>query len=176
MTREHSDFATTLILGGARSGKSRHAQKLAEACGLQRTYIATAEVLDVEMTDRISRHQADRDDSWQTVEAPIELYAAIEQACADRRSVLVDCLTLWLSNIMLAEMDIEKEVQRLVETVQRVNGPLTLVSNETGMGIVPNSSLGRRFRDAQGRLNQQMAAVCEHVEFIAAGLPLRLKG
>jgi adenosylcobinamide kinase/adenosylcobinamide-phosphate guanylyltransferase len=172
----HSKYSTTLILGGARSGKSRHAQMIAEAVSLQRIYIATAEGLDGEMADRITRHQADRDDSWQTIEAPIGLHSAIERACKGQRSVLVDCLTMWLSNIMMAEMDVEKEVQRLCETVARATGPLILVSNEVGMGIVPDSALGRRFRDAQGRLNQQIAATCECVELIAAGLPLRLKG
>jgi adenosylcobinamide kinase/adenosylcobinamide-phosphate guanylyltransferase len=113
---------------------------------VQRIYIATAQGLDGEMAERISRHQADRDDSWQTIEAPIDLHSAIERACTGKRSVLVDCLTIWLSNIMMVGLDVKIEVQRLAESIQQVNGPLILVSNEVGMGIVPNTSLGRCFR------------------------------
>lgn len=167
---------TILVLGGARSGKSRHAQKLAEDASAQRTFIATAEMLDDEMSERIARHRADRGDAWKTVESPISLCAAVEQACDENHSVLVDCLTLWLSNIMHAEMNVDEEVQRLAETIQVVSTPLIIVSNEVGMGIVPETLLGRRFRDAQGRLNQKIGQVCDRVEFVAAGLPLRLKG
>ena len=169
-------ISTVLILGGARSGKSQHAQKLAEDARPDRTFIATAEGLDDEMSERIARHQADRGDAWQTVEAPISLCAAIEQACDDQYSVLVDCLTLWLSNIMHAEFDVDGEVQRLAQTVQAVSTPLIIVSNEVGMGIVPETPLGRKFRDVHGRLNQKIGQVCDRVEFVAAGLPLRLKG
>lgn len=167
---------TILVLGGARSGKSQHAQKLAEDARPHRTFIATAERLDDEMSERISRHRADRGDAWHTVEAPISLCAAIEQACDEHHSVMVDCLTLWLSNIMHAEFDVDDEVQRLAGTLRVVSTPLIIVSNEVGMGIVPETPLGREFRDAQGRLNQRIAQVCDRVEFVAAGLPLRLKG
>ena len=128
------------------------------------------------MSERIARHRADRGDAWQTVEAPISLCAAIEQACDEQHSVLVDCLTLWLSNIMHAEFDVDDEVQRLAKTVQVVSTPLIIVSNEVGMGIVPETPLGRKFRDAQGRLNQALGQACDRVDFVAAGLPLRLKG
>lgn len=165
-----------LVIGGARSGKSQHAQKLAEDARPRRTFIATAEMLDDEMSERIARHRADRGEAWRTVEAPISLCAAIEQECAEQRSVLVDCLTLWLSNIMHAEFDVDDEVQRLAKTVQVVSTPLIIVSNEVGMGIVPETPLGRKFRDAQGRLNQEIAQACDRVDFVAAGLPLRLKG
>jgi adenosylcobinamide kinase/adenosylcobinamide-phosphate guanylyltransferase len=166
---------TPLSLGGARSGKSRYAQQLVEACGPPHVFIATAEALDDEMSERIARHVADRGTAWQTIDAPISLYDAIEQACSERHSVLVDCLTLWLSNIMQAGLDVGEEVQKLARSVEAVTTPLVLVSNEVGMGIVPESPLGRQFRDEQGRLNQVIAAACDRVEFVAAGLPLGLK-
>ncbi len=167
---------STLILGGARSGKSHRALVLAEDACAQRTYIATAQSLDDEMGDRIARHQAERGDDWQTIEEPFALSSMIKQTCMEERSVLVDCLTLWLSNIMLADMDVDAEVQLLAETIRGANAPLILVSNEVGMGIVPASSLGRRFRDEQGRLNQMMATICTRVEMVTAGLVTRLKG
>lgn len=167
---------TTLILGGARSGKSRYAQKLVESLRPRRVFIATAEALDEEMADRISRHIADRGESWETIEESIRICECIDQTAGEDRAVLVDCLTLWLSNIMLASLDVEAEVAKLTRTLESVSAPLVLVSNEVGMGIVPESPLGRDFRDAQGRLNQAVAAACDKVEFVAAGLPLRLKG
>ncbi len=167
---------TTLILGGARSGKSGHAQRLAEAACTRQVYIATAEALDDEMSDRIARHRADRGESWTTVECPLELCRSIENACNGQNAVVVDCLTLWLSNVMHANRDVAEETERLLRTLNSVATPLILISNEVGMGIVPQSSLGRRFRDEQGRLNQRVAKACVRVEFIASGLPLRLKG
>ena len=167
---------TTLILGGARSGKSRYAQKLAESLRPRRVFIATAEALDDEMADRIARHIADRGTSWKTIEAPLNISECIHQATDDDCAILVDCLTLWLSNLMHADLDVNAEVDKLTETLESVSAPLILVSNEVGMGIVPESPLGRDFRDAQGRLNQAAAAACDKVEFVAAGLPLRLKG
>ena len=169
-------LTTTLILGGARSGKSRYAQRLAEKACARRIFIATAEALDDEMSDRIAQHIADRGESWTTVECPLELCRSIENACNEQNAVIVDCLTLWLSNVMHAERDVAEETERLVQTLNSVTTPLILISNEVGMGIVPQTALGRRFRDEQGRLNQRVANACVRVEFIASGLPLRLKG
>ena len=166
----------TLILGGARSGKSRRAQQLAEMAQGARVYLATAEALDAEMAGRIAHHQADRGAGWRTVEAPLDLVEALEAEAGQGKAILVDCLTLWLSNLMHAERDIEAETGRLCACLQGLPGEVILVSNEVGLGLVPETPLGRRFRDAQGRLNQRVAAVCDTVEFVAAGLPLRLKG
>tara|TARA_R110000787_G_scaffold71794_11_gene159982 strand:- start:26267 stop:26770 length:504 start_codon:yes stop_codon:yes gene_type:complete len=167
-------MTATFILGGARSGKSARAQALAEAAGETRVYIATAEALDEEMVARIARHKADRGAGWRTAEAPLDLVAAME--AADAPVVLVDCLTLWLSNLMHHERDVEVETQVLCACLGRFGGEVILVSNEVGLGLVPETPLGRAFRDAQGRLNQRVAAACDVVEFVAAGLPLRLKG
>ncbi|MEM0985089.1 MAG: bifunctional adenosylcobinamide kinase/adenosylcobinamide-phosphate guanylyltransferase [Pseudomonadota bacterium] len=163
------------ILGGARSGKSRRALDLAEAREGRRVFIATAQPFDAEMSDRIARHQSERGPGWTTVEAPLDLVAALERAPAEGDVCVVDCLTLWLSNLMHHACDVETETQRLCEAVSGFPLPLFLVSNELGLGLVPETPLGRSFRDAQGRLNQEMAAVCQRVEFIAAGLPLTLK-
>ncbi len=164
------------MLGGARSGKSSHAQSLAESLCERQVLVATAQALDDEMADRIARHIEDRGASWSTVEAPLDLNVAIASHLKQDQAIVVDCLTLWLSNIMHAERDIELETKQLVSTIKDADSPLILVSNEVGMGIVPESALGRRFRDAQGFLNKAVAEVCEQVVFVAAGLPLRLKG
>ena len=173
-------MTTTLVLGGARSGKSRRALALADASPATiRTFVATAEPLDHEMSDRIARHRRERDAGWNVIEAPLEVAAALEAARAPGTVVVVDCLTLWLSNLMHRERDVEAETARLVDAVRgpiRGAGALVLVSNEVGLGLVPESPLGRAFRDAQGRLNQAVAAACDRVEFVAAGLPLVLKG
>jgi adenosylcobinamide kinase / adenosylcobinamide-phosphate guanylyltransferase len=163
-----------LVLGGARSGKTRHALGRAEVAGARRIYLATAEAGDAEMAERIARHQAERGAGWRTVEAPLDLAAALRGAAAD--VVLVDCLTLWLSNTMLTERDPEVETAQLVETLGAISTPIILVSNEVGLGLVPETPLGRRFRDQQGWLNQRIAATVGAVDFVAAGLPLRLKG
>ena len=170
-----TSYRRVLILGGARSGKSRTAQELAEATSSQRIYIATAEAYDAEMRDRIARHQAERDSLWQTCNAPLGLAEAIRTQTAPGKAVLVDCLTLWLSNILLAERDLNHECDQLAQAISDAAGPLILVSNEVGHGIVPASPLGRVFRDAQGRLNQRMAMVCGAVVFVAAGCPFLLK-
>ena len=164
----------TLVLGGARSGKSRHAESLITALPPPWIYIATAQPGDEEMTARIKSHRERRGAHWRTIEAPRELASALA-ACADA-SVLVDCLTLWLSNLMLAEANIEEETARLENTLVAANGPVVLVTNEVGSGVVPSFPLGRRFRDAQGVLNQRIAARAERVILMVAGLPLALKG
>ena len=165
----------TLVLGGARSGKSRFAQERVESLSAKRVYVATAEALDGEMRERIARHQADRGASWRTVEAATDLIGAID-AARPGEAILIDCLTLWLSNLFGRGEDWEEQLARLIEHLERVEKPVVLVSNEIGLGLVPETKLGRDFRDAQGRLNQRVAAVCEHVVFLAAGLPLWLKG
>ena len=164
-----------LVLGGARSGKSRTAQTIAEAASGNRTYIATAQAFDEEMRERIARHQAERDGSWRTQEAPLELPQAIRAHACPGKVVLVDCLTLWLSNLLLAERDADREAEHLVGAVGEASGPLVLVSNEVGHGIVPATPLGRLFRDGQGRLNQRLAEACDAVVFVAAGCPVLIK-
>jgi adenosylcobinamide kinase/adenosylcobinamide-phosphate guanylyltransferase len=164
-----------LVLGGARSGKSRTALQLAESASARRIYIATAQAYDDEMRDRIAQHRMERDGSWETQEAPLDLCKAIQAHAGPGRAVLVDCLTLWLSNILLAERDLEHETDLLRQAVREASGPLILVSNEVGHGIVPATALGRRFRDEQGQLNQRIAEVCDAVVFVAAGCPILLK-
>jgi adenosylcobinamide kinase / adenosylcobinamide-phosphate guanylyltransferase len=164
----------TLTIGGARSGKSAHAEKLATTLPPPWTYIATAQAFDAEMAERIAHHRARRGEGWRTVEAPLDLAGALA-AVPSGMPVLVDCLTLWLSNHMLAERVVEAESTRLVEILSKPRGPWFVVSNEVGMGIVPDTPLGRRFRDAQGRLNQQVAAVAQRVLFMVAGLPMQVK-
>jgi adenosylcobinamide kinase/adenosylcobinamide-phosphate guanylyltransferase len=171
MSRHH------LVLGGARSGKSRFALRTAEAIGPRRRFVATAEAFDSEMADRIARHRQERGQGWETVEAPRDLPAAIRDCPPDRIDVLLaDCLTLWLSNILLDDRDPGSATDDLLGALASVRTPVVLVSNEVGMGLVPETPLGRAFRDAQGRLNQAVAEVCGVVVFVAAGLPLRLKG
>ena len=164
----------SLILGGARSGKS--ARALALAGTPPHVFIATGQALDGEMAERIRLHQAERGASWRLVEEPLELAGAIRANAAEGTTLLVDCLTLWLSNLIHHGRDVEAETSALVETLAVVPCRVILVSNEIGMGLAPMNALGRDFRDAQGRLNQRIAAVVDHVEFVAAGLPLVLKG
>ncbi|MEM7329177.1 MAG: bifunctional adenosylcobinamide kinase/adenosylcobinamide-phosphate guanylyltransferase [Pseudomonadota bacterium] len=165
-----------LILGGARSGKSRRALALAESIGSERAYIATAEALDDEMKARIAQHQRERGADWSVYETPLDLVGILQNLPSHTDVCLVDCLTLWLSNLMHHERDIGAESERLCRAVQGLPIPIVLVSNEVGLGLVPETPLGREFRDAQGRLNQTLAATCDRVEFVAAGLPISLKG
>ena len=165
----------SLWLGGARSGKSRLAQSHAESLGGESIYVATGEPRDEEMTARIARHRADRGPRWRTVEVPIDLRGVIEREGAAGRVLLVDCLTLWVSNLLLSERNVEAATDELLEAVQRSEASLAFVSNEVGLGIVPDNELARRFRDEAGRLNQRIAAVADDVYFVAAGLVLRMK-
>lgn len=169
-------FAVTLVLGGARSGKSRHAEKLVAESGLSPVYIATAAALDDEMGERIAHHRDRRGGEWTTIEEQFGLAETIANEARPDRILLVDCLTLWLSNLTFAERDIPAEQAALVARLAECAGPVILVSNEIGLGLVPETSLGRRFRDAQGWLNQRVAEVATRVVFVAAGLPLVLKG
>ena len=167
-----------LVLGGARSGKSRYAQSLAEKRWSRPLYLATAEILDAEMTDRVARHRRDRGDRWQTVEEPLEVPRLLTAGAGEADGILVDCLTLWLTNVLLKEGEaaIAPRRQALVEALQHPRQDVILVSNEVGLGIVPDSELGRVFRDQAGWLNQAVAAAADTVVFVAAGLPLMLKG
>jgi adenosylcobinamide kinase / adenosylcobinamide-phosphate guanylyltransferase len=164
----------TFVIGGARSGKSRYAESLIAALPPPWNYVATAEPGDEEMTARIDTHRQRRGADWRTIEAPYDLQAALA-ACGDG-PVLVDCLTVWLSNLMLADMDVEKAIEKLETALAAAAAPLVVVANEVGLGIVPSFPLGRRFRDSQGILNQRIAARADRVVLMVAGLPLAVKG
>lgn len=165
----------SLVVGGARSGKSAFAERLVIGSGRPRRYIATAEAWDTEMRDRIAQHQRDRAGDWTTVEAPLDLAAALATAQRDE-AVLIDCATLWLTNHLLAEHDLPAETEALVAALSACPAPVVIVSNEVGWSIVPDNALARRFRDAQGRLNQRLATEAALVVTVIAGLPLVLKG
>lgn len=165
----------TLVIGGARSGKSRFAEGLVTASGRRRRYIATAEAWDDEMRERIAQHQRDRSGEWITVEAPLDLPAALALAQAGE-AVLIDCATLWLTNHLLADHDLSAQTEGLVAALAACPAPVLIVSNETGWGIVPENALARRFRDEQGRLNQRLAHVAGLAVTVIAGLPMVLKG
>jgi adenosylcobinamide kinase / adenosylcobinamide-phosphate guanylyltransferase len=166
----------TFVLGGARSGKSAFAERLAAETGLHRHYLATGQAYDDEMRQRIERHQVDRGDGWSTHEVPLHLAQKLRQIRTTGSVVLVDCLTLWVTNLMMAEDDVEKASLDLVESLSGQDGHLILVSNEVGLGIVPDNRMAREFRDHAGRLHQRIAAIADEVYFVAAGLPLKMKG
>lgn len=168
-------MASTLILGGARSGKSRRALTLAEQVSTRRLFIATAEPLDQEMADRIAHHKRERGAGWETIETPLDLTSTLARIQAPEVVCVVDCLTFWLSNLIHHGRDLISETEKLCDQLIKAAGPVILVSNEVGLGLVPETALGRTFRDAQGRLNQDVAKVCDTVEFVAAGLPITLK-
>ncbi len=171
-------MTTTLVLGGARSGKSAYAQRAAEDAARAKKgrliFVATAEGGDAEMRERIARHQAERGSVWHTIEEPLNLSAALSTLRADDTAI-VDCLTLWMSNLLAHDGPIDTHVDNLVRAVSQNRAELWLISNEVGWGIVPDNALARRFRDECGRLHQILAAKVEHVVLITAGLPLRLK-
>ena len=166
----------SLILGGARSGKSRHAEAMVTQTPGPWHYLATGQGLDDEMAARISRHRTDRATGWITTEEPLALADALGRIATGPAPVLVDCLTLWLSNLMLDGKDPEAETVGLLRALADLKAPIVLVANEVGLGIVPDNALARAFRDAAGRLNQRIAARADRVVFVAAGLPLVLKG
>ena len=166
----------TLVLGGARSGKSRFAEALVEGAAGCGTYCATAEARDDEMAARIAAHRARRGAFWRTFEVPLAVADAIAAEADPERPMLVDCLTLWLSNLMMAEAPIGEAFATLCMALRDAAGPVVLVADEVGLGLVPETPLGRRFRDEAGRLNQELAALADRVVFVAAGLPLVLKG
>jgi adenosylcobinamide kinase/adenosylcobinamide-phosphate guanylyltransferase len=165
----------TLVLGGARSGKSRFAEQLVSGHAGPRIYLATAEAGDAEMAERIAEHRARRGDSWITAEEPLALLERLQALSQRGTAIVVDCLTLWLANTMAADRDPAAEGERLSAALPNLVGPVVFVSNEVGLGIVPDNALARRFRDAAGRLNQQIAARCQRVHFLAAGLSITLK-
>ena len=166
---------STLVLGGARSGKSEYAEKYVLESGLKPVYLATGRALDDEMSDRIIAHQERRGDNWETVEEPLALGDALQQSAHSGRIILVDCLTLWVTNLMMANANVKRECVGLKDAIRTLPVPIVLVSNEVGMGIVPENKMTREFRDLAGHVNQEIAEACTNVYFVAAGLPLTLK-
>lgn len=165
----------TLVIGGARSGKSRQAEQIITALPGPWTYIATAQALDAEMRDRVRHHRADRAPGWVTIEEPVDLIGALRAADRVGLPILVDCLTLWLTNILLGGRDVTAACADLLTLLPLLQVPTVLVGNEVGLGIVPDNELSRRFRDHTGRLHQDIARIADRVLFMAAGLPMVLK-
>ncbi|MFC3705441.1 bifunctional adenosylcobinamide kinase/adenosylcobinamide-phosphate guanylyltransferase [Devosia honganensis] len=166
-----------LVLGGARSGKTAFAERLALHAGAAPAYLATAEALDAEMRDRVATHRASRGSSFTTIEEPLALPGAIRKAGKGHDVILVDCLTLWITNLLVANEDVSVAVGELSATLLEFRrAKVILVSNEVGLGIVPDNAMARTFRDLAGSAHQRLAAVCEDVYFVAAGLPLTMKG
>lgn len=165
----------SLVLGGARSGKSRYGEELVAQSGLDKMYLATGQAGDEEMRTRIEAHQARRDGDWALVETRVALLDVLKVESREGRVILVDCLTLWLSNLMMDGLDVLAEIEALADGLGGLAGPVVFVSNEVGLGLVPDNKLGRAFRDHQGVLNQKIATVADNVVFVAAGLPLVLK-
>ena len=183
------DMASTLVLGGARSGKSAYAERLAGASGKEVIYVATAQAGDGEMAARIARHRKQRNQTWMVVEEPLALGSTIEKWSGPERLILVDCLTVWLSNLLFSQTQVYPEVGEIIppacfqeerthflQALEQARGDVVLVSNEVGMGVIPQGAISRWFVDEAGRLNQSMAAGCERAVWVAAGLPLMLKG
>ena len=166
----------TLVLGGTRSGKSAFAETLVQEGGRQCVYVATSEPVDDELAGRIEAHRARRGEGWRTVEAPIELAEAIRRESDPQTCLLVDCLTVWLANLMHHGHDVDATREALLESLAAASGPVVLVASEVGLGIVPDNAMARAFRDHAGRLNQAVAGVAGRAYFVAAGLPVRLKG
>lgn len=166
---------SVLVLGGARSGKSSYAEKLLKESGKPMVYIATAEARDDEMVERIAHHQGRRGPEWETIEAPLDVCGTLSQI-GNEKIVLLDCVTLWVSNMMAEERDVEGEVHKLCYLLGGLTCDFVIVSNEVGLGIVPNNALARAFRDKAGRANQMIAKACDKVVFMAAGLALVMKG
>lgn len=165
----------TLVLGGAASGKSAFAESLVLQAGEPPVYVATAQIFDDEMAMKVARHQKTRGTGWTTIEEPLDIAAALDQA-GRNQPVLIDCATLWLTNVILGEHDVDAASDGFLQTVKAFAGPVVVVSNEVGQGIVPDNTLSRQFRNAQGRLNQQIAAEADLVVAVMAGLPMAIKG
>ncbi len=175
-----ANFKVALVLGGARSGKSRYGLSLAESFPAPRLFLATGEARDGEMAARIAAHQEERGPGWETRETPLELPEAVGQGQGRYGAILVDCLTMWLANLMLRETatddDLQAATRRLVALLEKLATPTIFISNEVGLGIVPESPLARRYRDSLGWLHQQVARAADLVVLVVAGLPLVLKG
>lgn len=165
----------TLVLGGAASGKSKFAESLCDASGMAKIYIATSQIFDSEMAEKVAKHLAQRGSGWTTIEAPVDVASALSEATKND-VVLLDCATLWLTNVMLGSFDLEVETEKLLDALLACKAPVVIVSNEVGQGIVPDNALSRKFRNAQGQLNQTIAAKTDLVVAVMAGLPLVLKG
>lgn len=167
-----------LVLGGARSGKSRYAEQLALATQKPRVYIATAQAVDQEMQERIAHHQQQRDQNWQLVEEPLYLAERLQALDCEHQVILVDCLTVWMSNLLYAEDSSlqARECLKLLELLPNLKSEIILVSNETGLGVVPLGEITRRFVDESGRLHQALGRICQHAVFCVAGFPMQLKG
>lgn len=171
-----TDFGSRLVLGGARSGKSAFAERLVAESGLAKGYLATGRAWDGEMRNRIAAHRERRGADWTTIEEPLALAEALGRIAGPGRIVLVDCLTLWVTNLMVAERDVEAAFGEFLGVLPELAGPVVFVSNEIGLGIVPDNAMARAFRDHAGRLHQTVAAMADEVYFVAAGLPLKMKG
>jgi adenosylcobinamide kinase / adenosylcobinamide-phosphate guanylyltransferase len=165
-------MSTLLVLGGARSGKSRYAESLAKG---QKIYVATAEASDAEMAERIAAHRQQRGEGWETYEVPLDLPGLLQEIDGKGRFILIDCLTIWMSNLMLAKLDLRAEVEFLCDELKKAKARIVLVSNEVGLGIVPANVMARAFRDEHGVLNQRIAEVADEVVFVVSGLPIVLK-
>jgi adenosylcobinamide kinase / adenosylcobinamide-phosphate guanylyltransferase len=165
-----------LVLGGARSGKSAFAESLIDQSGLTKCYLATGQVFDDEMRRRIGEHRARRGPEWELAEEPLDLCCALDEAASKNKAVLVDCLTLWVTNLMMADRDQAEAADALVAALKVLPGTIVLVSNEVGQGIVPDNAMARAFRDHAGLLHQKVAAAADEVYFVTAGLPQKLKG
>ena len=169
-------MSVSLVLGGARSGKSRRAEQIARGFGGERIYLATSEPFDDEMRQRVAKHRADRDaHGWITVEEPLALSETLAAQAEPGRAILVECLTTWLGNLMHHERDLPAACTALVAELETVSGHIILVGTEIGLGIVPENALARQFRDHAGRLHQDIAAIADRVELVVAGLPLVVK-
>ena len=164
-----------MILGGARSGKSRFAETILSSSRRKLVYIATGRAMDEEMSERIAAHKDRRGSAWETVEEPLALVDAIRNSAHPGRAILVDCLTLWLTNLMMADASVDKEVVDLVRYLEGVDVPVVLVSNETNLGVVPDNAMARRFVDHCGVMNQKIASMAGTVYGVTAGLPMQLK-
>ncbi|TWF54243.1 bifunctional adenosylcobinamide kinase/adenosylcobinamide-phosphate guanylyltransferase [Neorhizobium alkalisoli] len=166
----------SLVLGGARSGKSSYSERVAIATGLEKHYVATGRAYDAEMEARIAAHRTDRGEGWETHETPLDLVGTLRSINAPDNVILIDCLTLWITNLMMEDADIDAEGASLLAHLRECSARVILVSNEVGLGIVPENRMAREFRDHAGRLHQRIAAEADEVFFVAAGLPLKMKG